>query len=291
MSEGVAGVRPTDDVSGPGPQISLHSASILYTNVAIDVRVAREAGYDGIELWIPKLLRYLDAEYTVTDLAEFLGDLRVTMLDVLMPIETREPQRRRQLVDLCARVAPVAAGLGCGALQVVALDDFTSDDWAVQRAALADALGELSDISRDFGVRLALEPVTFSRFRSLRHAVELVEEVGRDRVGLVLDTWHLWTSGVSWDEVAGVDPMLVCCAHLGDTAPRGGASWSDDDRSMLPGDGVLPLQDAIAAIRATGYNGVWAVELLSRRHREWDPAVLAGELMRRTRWLLGMPSG
>ncbi len=280
---------PTDSGGGDTPKIALHSAYVLHSNIATDIRAARETGYSGIELWIPKLLRYLDAEYTVTDLASLLGDLQVTMMDVLMPIETREPRQWQHLVDLCARIAPVAAALGCGALQVVALDDFASDDWAEQRAVLAKALGELSDISRDFGIRLALEPVTFSRFRSLDHAVELVEEVGRDRVGLVLDTWHLWTSGVSWDEVAEVDPALVCCAHLGDTAPRSGEAWSDDDRSELPGDGVLPLRDAVDAIRATGYDGVWAVEILSRRHREWEPVVLAGELMQRARTLLGTP--
>jgi len=280
----------SDALTEPSPRVSLHSACILHSNIATDVRVARDAGYTGVELGIPKLIRYLDAGYQVGDLAGLLGDLRVTMLDVLLPIETADRERRRKLLGLCERMAPVAAQLGCQALQVVALDEFASDDWPAQRRVLVESLRELSDIAHGFGVRLAVEPVSFSRFRSLRHAVELVEAVGRDRTGLVLDTWHLWTSGIPWDDVAAVDPALVCCAHIGDTAPKGGAAWSDDDRTALPGDGVLPLREAIDAIRATGYSGSWSVEMLSRRHREWDPAVLAGELIRRTRELLGPPA-
>lgn len=274
---------------GQDARISFHSACTTYSNVVTDIRSAREAGYYGIELWIPKLLRYLDAGYTIDDLTAALGNLRVTMLDVLLPIETRDQGRRRELLDLCARVAPLAAQLRCDALQVVALDDFPSDDWATQSRILAGSLSELSDIAVDSGVRLALEPVSFSRFHSLEHAVELVETVGRDRVGLVMDTWHLWTGGVSWNDVSEVDPALICCAHLGDTEPKKGAVWSDDDRTALPGDGVLPLRDAIDAIRATGYDGVWSVEILGLRHREWDPAILAREMITRARGLLGEP--
>ena len=32
---------------------ALHAATVMHTNVATDVRVARACGYDAIELWIP----------------------------------------------------------------------------------------------------------------------------------------------------------------------------------------------------------------------------------------------
>ena len=45
---------------------------------------------------------------------------------------------------------------------------------------------------------------------------------------------------------------------------------------------ILPLKEGMAAIRATGYDGPWSVELLGARHREWDPVVLVQGLKRRT---------
>jgi sugar phosphate isomerase/epimerase len=88
--------------------------------------------------------------------------------------------------------------------------------------------------------------------------------------------------------VAALDPRRITVAHLGDVTPRRGSRWSDDDRDVLLGDGVLPLADGIAAIRATGYDGVWCVEQMGAYHWEWDPYVLAGELRERARRLLAL---
>jgi sugar phosphate isomerase/epimerase len=268
------------------PEIALHGASILHTNIATDIRVAREAGYQGIELWIPKLTRYLDAGFGPEQLTSMLGPLRVTMLDVLMPVESPDRAARQRLAALCTRLAPIAAQLRCPAFQAVALDDFPAGDWPAQRRVLTDSLTELSDITAPYGVRLGIEPVSFSRFHSLRQAVEVVTSVGTDRAGLVLDTWHLWTGGADCDQIAGLDPALIVCVQIGDSGPRQGTSWSDEDRTALPGDGVVPLEELIGAIVSTGYDGTWSVEMLSRRHWEWDPAVLAAELLQRARQLL-----
>jgi len=256
-------------------QIALHAATIMHTNVVTDVRVARACGYDGIELWIPKLIRYLDAGFTTDDLREALGPLRVTLLDTLLPIEARDAETRGQLLTECARMAEVAAALDCPAIQVVALNDFEGASWEQQRRALVASLGELADVAAAHGVKLALEPVVFSRFRELSQALEVIEQVGADRLGLCLDTWHLWTVGTPWEEVAALDRELILSVHIGDTHARAGPDWRDADRAALPGEGVLPLREAVDAVLATGYDGMWAVEMKSERHWEWDPEVLA----------------
>ncbi len=105
-------------------------------------------------------------------------------------------------------------------------------------------------------------------------------------MGLCLDTFHLWTAGTSWDEVAALDPALIVVAHISDVTPRQGAEWRDADRDVLPGDGILPLQEGIQAIRATGYDDLWCVEMLGAYHWEWDPYVLAREVKQRADALL-----
>jgi sugar phosphate isomerase/epimerase len=267
-------------------EIALHAATIMHTNVVTDVHVARAAGFDGIELWFPKLARYLDAGFSTAELLDELGPLRVTMLDALIPIESFDRDARRRLRAECSRMAEVAADLACPAIQVVALSEFESAEWSGQRSALIASLKELADISISHGVRLAVEPVVFSPFRSLSQALEVIDVVGPDRVGLCLDTWHLWTSGTRWDAVAAVDKALVIAAHLSDTQARSGTEWSDADRTALPGEGILPLRDAIDAIAATGYDGCWAVEMKSERHWEWEPATLATAILQRARSLL-----
>jgi len=258
----------------------------MHTNVRTDLEVARSAGYDGVELWMPKLIRYLDVGFSATELADALGSLRVTMIDVLLSIERTDAAFRRRLLSDCERISSAAEKLGCGTLQVVALDDFDAEDWPSQRRTLIASLRELAEIAGPHDVRLGLEPVTFSPFHSISQALEVIDAVGAERVGLVLDTWHLWTSGVPWEHVAGVDPSLVACAHISDTKPKAGPQWRDEDRTVLPGDGILPLNEGIAAIHDTGYDGVWSVEMFSEQHWEWEPNTLARELLNRTRALL-----
>lgn len=257
---------------------SLHAGSIRHTNVVTDVAAARVAGFDGVELQIAKLARYLDAGYSIGSLRDLLNGLQVTMIDVLMPIEAGGDALPASLLTECERWSSVAAGLACPAIQVVALDNFVSPDWDDQRDVLVRRLTAMGDLASGHGVRLGIEPVSFSPFQTLKQALEVVDRVGPERAGIVLDVWHLWTAGCDWADVARLPPELVVCVQLGDTAPRAGDTWTDDDRTELLGDGILPVADAVAAVRTTGFDGVWSVEMLSRQHWEWDPYVLAAEL-------------
>ena len=261
-------------------RFALHARTTLHTNVAADVVAAQEAGYDGIELWIPKLSRYLDVGFSTTQLKKQLGALQVVMLDALLPFETAHPQRRAELLQTCDRMSAVAHELECPAIQVVALDELHSSDWADQREQLVTSLAELADIAAPRGVRLAIEPVVFSRFCTLPQCVEVVREVGSARAGICLDTWHLWATSTPPLEVAALDPELILAVQVSDTFGKTNNEWRDEDRAAFPGDGVIPLEDYVHAIASTGYRGMWSAEMLSPLHWEWEPRQLAADLLR-----------
>jgi sugar phosphate isomerase/epimerase len=258
--------------------LSLHTGVFRNTGVLADVAAARGAGFDGVELQIAKLEDYLRSGGSVGDIRSRVGTLRITMLDALVSVERTDAPFVAALRTRCARLAQVAKQLDCPFLQVVALDDFLSSERADMRRQLRESLGELAAIAIAHNVRLALEPVCFSPFHALDDAVDLVGDIGRDRIGLVLDTWHLWVSGTSWTKVADLDPSVIACVHIGDSEPRGGARWSDQDRAALPGEGIVPLAEAIAAIKNTRFDGTWAVEAFGDRFNDWEPATLARSL-------------
>jgi sugar phosphate isomerase/epimerase len=267
-------------------RLGLHTGSIMHTNLVTDIRVAHETGYEAIEFTVPKLLRYLDAGYETDQILAELGGLQVVMINSFCHIERQEPEFRQELGRTCERLCQVARALDCPTLQVVALSSLEGQAWPEIRSKVGRSLAELADIAAPFGVRLALEPVAFAPLHSLSQALEVIDEAARDNIGLCLDTFHLWAGGTPWDEVAALDPGVVLVAHISDATARRGSVWSDADRDVLPGDGILPLGEGIAAIRATGYDDVWCVEMMGDYHWEWDPFVLARELERRTRRLL-----
>ena len=266
--------------------LGLHAGCIMHTNIVTDIRIARETGYDAIEIWIPKFTRYLDAGFTVDTLVNELGDLHPAMMNCLLSVERQDAEFRKGLRKDCRRLAEAAQRIRCPTIQVIVLSGLDGMKWPEMRERLVNALAELADIAGEYGIRLGLEPVVFSGFNHLTQAVEVIEGAKRPNLGLVVDTWHVWTSQEPWDVVESLDPKMIYSAHISDTNPKHGEEWHDDDRTALPGEGILPLVEGVKAIQKTGYDGVWSVEMLSRYHWEWDPMKLALDLKRRTEELL-----
>jgi sugar phosphate isomerase/epimerase len=255
-------------------QLSLHTICTRHSNLITDIRVAKQTGYAAIEPTTFKLERYLDAGYQAEELLPALGSLAVDMISSFEPIERQDPdgmQRR------CRRLCEAAQTLGCSAFQVVALDGLEHLSWPQMRSEFAKSLRALADIAAPFGVRLALEPVAFAPLKTLAQALEVIDAVDRENIGLNIDTFHIWAGGTPWEDVARLDPRLIVVVHLSDATPRRGQEWSDLDRGVFPGEGIIPLQEGIAAIRDAGYDGVWAIEMISDYYWEWDPFVLARE--------------
>ncbi|MFC2030242.1 hypothetical protein ACFLWA_05890, partial [Chloroflexota bacterium] len=121
-------------------QLGLHTGSIMHTNMLTDIRAAKFAGYDAIEIYLPKLLRYLDAGYRADELLPALGTLQVAMINSFLHIERQDTEERRTLRKLCERICAVAVELQCPRLQVVALDEIRGEEWPEVRAKIGESV-------------------------------------------------------------------------------------------------------------------------------------------------------
>ena len=156
-------------------------------------------------------------------------------------------------------------------------------DWMLQSAQVSDeALTET--LIRDYAGRVA--QLATSILQNRDQALEVVRAAGRDNVGLVIDFWHLWAAGETLPaEVAGLDRRLIYGIHFCDGKKPADPTQAWDElalRSYLPGAGDVPIQEWVAAVKATGYDGSWSSELISPRHWEWE----LGEVARQTRELM-----
>ncbi len=93
------------------PKISMNVTTTFFGNVVQDIRLAKEAGYTGIELQSPKLYRYLDAGFDVRTLPELLAGLEVTGLGAVLDIERQGPAREEFLAEV-DRMCKVAVAVG-----------------------------------------------------------------------------------------------------------------------------------------------------------------------------------
>lgn len=116
-----------------------------------------------------------------------------------------------------------------------------------------------------FGLRLGLEYVgtqlgRFNRKHGFIHTaaevLELIDAVGGDSLGVILDSWHWWTTGESAADLTAVPTARIVSVELND-APEGLAREQqiDNQRRLPATTGVLPVGDFLRAVAATGFAG------------------------------------
>jgi sugar phosphate isomerase/epimerase len=262
--------------------ITMHGLSTMHGNMNTDVRIAREAGYEGLEIFEVKLLRYLDRGFTAADLASLLErhSIRAVCINALKSVERVKPKERSQLLAEAERLCAAAQTLKCPVIQLVPLCGLKGRAWKEIRKLTAKNVADIADIGKRYGVKFQVEPIAWSPIHSLSQSLEVIEEAGRQNVGMVVDFWHLWAGErTTPDEVARLRADQIHGVHFCDGIrhPKG-KKWAEEElRGFLPGEGKIPIKDWVAAVRATGFDGVWSPELYSPKHWEWDLLEIAKE--------------
>ena len=267
-------------------KMGFHGLSTKYSNVRTDIRLAGEAGYEGVEIVAWKLRRYADAGLEIEDLLPLLDSrsLRVFSINDIEDAERQGVAERRALLSEAEWLCSAAEVVHCPTIQVLLATGLEGRPWREILRLTARNVAAIADIGKKHGVRFKLEPFAWSPIRALSQTLQLIEEVGRDNVGLSIDFWHLWAGeGTTPDEVAHLPSSLIYGVHFGDgLRNEEGTEWDEDHlRGFLAGEGKIPIQEWVDAVRATGYDGTWSYELVSRKHWEWDIAEVARECMER----------
>ena len=105
-----------------------------------------------------------------------------------------------------------------------------------------DALDHLAAHCRAFSPRkVALEFLPFTAVPDLASALDIIERVGEDNLGLVFDSWHFARSNPDYDLLASVPGKLIHFIQLNDAAVE-----TPDDivtetmtARLPPGEGVI----------------------------------------------------
>jgi sugar phosphate isomerase/epimerase len=137
--------------------------------------------------------------------------------------------------------------------------------------AIAKVLG-------DYNIRLALEfvgpdtcrvgpkshgPTPF--IHTMPQTLELIETIDapQNNVGLLLDTFHWFTSHGTVENLLMLTPDKIVHVHIND-APNVPISEQEDFKRLLPGDGVINLVGFLKSLGYIGYTGFVAVETFNK---------------------------
>jgi sugar phosphate isomerase/epimerase len=141
----------------------------------------------------------------------------------------------------------------------------------------ARRLREAAKVLGDHGQRLGLEYVgpktswTAGRYpfiHTMAETKDLIAEIGRDNVGLTLDSWHWYNARETADDLLSLKNEDVVCCHLNDAPSGVPIDQQVDGRRELPcATGVIDLKAFLGALLKIGYDGPISAEPFSRTLR------------------------
>jgi 2-keto-myo-inositol isomerase len=262
--------------------LAINGATTMKATLPEDIAAASAAGFKALEIWAAKMDVYLEA-HPVEELRALFGaagfgaaGLQAASINSIEFITFRPPDEYRAIVARCRELGALAQALGCDRIVVVPSPTPEGVGWEEIRAESVRVLRGLSEVAAPYGVQLAFEFLGFPwcSVRTLAQCWEIVEETGRDNVGLVIDTCHFYAGGSEPGSIAQVAPEKILIFHINDVEDRPLETIEDAHR-LLPGEGVIPLDDILARLRHIGFDGLCSVELFRPAYWERDPAELA----------------
>lgn len=188
--------------------------------------------------------------------------------------DTRLDQGLLELPDLAA----TSRKLGCDRVFTWILPGSDERPFAENFDWHARRFGRIARVLADEGCRIGLEfigPKTsraqrqFAFLYTLEGMLELARSIGTGNVGILLDAWHLYTSGGTADDVRKLKRADVVTVHVND-APEGIPvdEQIDNVRALPLETGVIDLAGFLKALQAIGYDGPVTPEPFSKRVNE-----------------------
>lgn len=237
------------------------------SSVEKDLELCEKYGYDYIELRLDMLAEYLK-DHTIEDLKAFFAKshLKPFAFNSIENINFCTPQEWEQLVELFTFGCEIAKEIGNPYMIVVptVTEGISTKNEQEVFEDSVKVLNELADLAKPYGVKLSFEPIGDRRWccNSIRQALEIVEAVNRDDVGLTVDciNFYMHDKCADMDIIRRIPKEKLFVFHLNDCEdlPLG---VLDHCHRIMPGKGVIPIKGIIEAVDAAGYDGPACLEL------------------------------
>jgi sugar phosphate isomerase/epimerase len=166
-----------------------------------------------------------------------------------------DPEVRKRAVDRIASHVPLAAK--AGAVVIVGLVRGVIQESVSERQArewMFESFKRCVETAAKEGVRIAFEPLNryeTQLINTAKEGLELIDRVGADNLGLLLDTFHMNIEEPSIEESIRACGDRIFHFHVADS------------NRWYPGAGHLDFRKILDALFSTGYSGFVSGEFMA----------------------------
>ena len=238
--------------------------------------LASATEFDGFDFGAQGALDAIN-ELGIAGVQQRLTELNVVPAVFGLDIEWRGSDEKfdEGMVGFAERVAAaVAVGSDRCCTWIPPASDVPTAEWTARTVI---RFQKIMDVLNAHGVRLGLEFVgphhlragganamgAFPTIWTLEQTLELINAIGPDGLGLLVDSYHLDTTSTDAAALLPLGDALIVHAHINDAGNETTAETALDGNRVLPGAGRLPLQHYVDVLKAIGYNGFLCCEVLT----------------------------
>jgi sugar phosphate isomerase/epimerase len=265
-------------------RIALHTWTLDTTPLGAALRVARDAGYNGVELRHVDFMRCRKSGLDELAIVQLVRDsgMRVTQVGTENGVLFESGGELKRLLGSLRYVCEKAAAFDCDVVMM--------PPGAVSAGAThspEDRLATCAEIAAEHGLRLALEfnsrhPIV----NTLAAGLALVEAVNRNNCGLLLDTYHLQRSGGDAASFKDVPVEKIMSFQFSDVPHGPPPDMGVPIDRLPPGEGVVPFAPIFRMLMAMRYQGYLSYEAPNPQQWSRPAKVVAREGLERVRALL-----
>ncbi|WP_168702465.1 sugar phosphate isomerase/epimerase family protein [Gordonia paraffinivorans] len=230
------------------------------------IEVAAQAGFNGFGIGY---LDLLDAEkqFGFPTFKNILTDNGMKYLELEFLDNWFVTDDRRVAADQ-VRADMFRAAEALGARHIKVGGDFTGGEFDADH--MTEEFVQLCTEAANAGTTVVFEPMPFVNVKTPQQALEFIAAADHPAGGLLLDIWHVARADVDFASLADIPAKYIFDVEL-DDAPltfEGDIIADTFNGRCLPGQGELDVQGFVDAIRSTGYDGIYGVEILSTEYRK-----------------------
>ena len=238
-------------------RLALHTWTLESTPFADTLRIARDAGWNAVEIRRSDVMQCYNSGMQRDDVIRLIRDAGIAVAtagtEYGLLFAQRDEQKR--LLAVLDETCVIAKGVGCDLIMTA-----TGQQTGSVKAAAAN-LRAAADAVAAHGLRIAYE---FSSAHQSVSRLEIAQEIhalaAHPACGLLLDAYHLERSGAGGRGFAGVPGEHIFAFQYSDvptTAPPGMLRPAD---RLAPGLGIVRWCEVFALLAEKGYQGYLSYE-------------------------------
>ncbi|GCE25034.1 sugar phosphate isomerase [Dictyobacter alpinus] len=241
------------------------------------IQLAQESGFVALDLPMKQLLTRVQ-QTSVQEIKDRFQAAHLRPGAWGLPVDFRGDEASYQagLAELPA-YAELAQALGASRCSTWILPFSDERDYAGNMEFHAQRLHPIAQILADHGQRFGLEFVGPKTMRNghkyefistIAGGLELGQQIGTGNTGLLLDSYHWYTSHGSVEDIQKLTNEQIVYVHVNDApAGRDVDEQLDGERLLPAASGVIDIAGFLQALERIGYDGPVVVEPFNAEHR------------------------